>query len=121
VTPPRPNPLVHLELLTGDPAAASRFYSSLSAWKSERIETGGRSYLALRFGGEIGGGIVECAAPRPIWLPYVEVEQIAQATERARRLGAAVLLEAREGPAGWRSVVSSPDGGEVALWQPKER
>jgi hypothetical protein len=29
------------------------------------------------------------------------------------------LLEPREGPAGWRSVLASSDGGEIALWQPK--
>ncbi len=52
-------------------------------------------------------------------LPYAEVERIGDATERARRLGAAVLLEPREGPSGWRSVVSSPVAGEVALWEPK--
>ena len=31
----------------------------------------------------------------------------------------AVLLEAREGPAGWRSVVATPAGGEIAFWQRK--
>jgi hypothetical protein len=30
-----------------------------------------------------------------------------------------VLLEPREGPAGWRSVVAAPAAGEIALWQPK--
>jgi len=40
-------------------------------------------------------------------------------TERARLLGATVLLEPREGPAGWRSVVAAPAGAELALWQPK--
>jgi hypothetical protein len=30
-----------------------------------------------------------------------------------------VLLEPREGPAGWRSVVAVPAGAEVALCQPK--
>jgi hypothetical protein len=30
-----------------------------------------------------------------------------------------VLLEAREGPTGWRSVVATPAAGEIALWQPK--
>jgi hypothetical protein len=30
-----------------------------------------------------------------------------------------VLLEPREGPSGWRSVVSSADAGEVALWAPR--
>ena len=54
-----------------------------------------------------------------MWLPYVEVAEIAEATDRARRAGAAVLLAPREGPAGWRSVVTTPAGGEVALWQPK--
>ena len=41
-------------------------------------------------------------------------------TERARDLGAAVLLEPREGPAGWRSVLATREGGEIALWQPKQ-
>jgi predicted enzyme related to lactoylglutathione lyase len=49
----------------------------------------------------------------------VEVAQIAPATELARRLGASVLLEPREGPAGWRSVVATRTGGEIALWQGK--
>ena len=28
-------------------------------------------------------------------------------------------LEAREGPAGWRSVVEVREGGEIAFWQSK--
>ena len=58
-------------------------------------------------------------ARRPVWLPYVEVQEIEAMTERGRALGAAVLLEPREGPAGWRSVLATSDGGEIALWQPK--
>ena len=34
-------------------------------------------------------------------------------------LGAAVLLEPREGPAGWRSVVAIPAAGEIAFWEAK--
>ena len=34
---------------------------------------------------------------------------------------AGVVLEPREGPAGWRSVVAAPAAGEIAFWQPKER
>jgi hypothetical protein len=45
---------------------------------------------------------------RPLWLPYVEVDRVDEQTEHARELGAGVLLEPREGPAGWRSVVSAP-------------
>jgi predicted enzyme related to lactoylglutathione lyase len=52
-------------------------------------------------------------------LPYVEVDDVQHVTTAARELGAAVLLEPREGPAGWRSVVAEPAGGQVALWQSK--
>ncbi len=114
-----PRPVVHLELHTGDQAQASAFYAQLLGWRPQLIQSASDSYLALDLGDAIGGGIVECGTRRPLWLPYVEVDQIEEFTKRARQLGAAVLLEPREGPAGWRSVVSSPEGGEVAFWQPK--
>jgi uncharacterized protein len=114
-----PHRVVHLELHTGDRQRASAFYARLLKWQPDVIRAASSSYLALDMGGGVGGGIVECATRRPLWLPYVEVDQIDEAIEHARRLGAAVLLEPREGPSGWRSVVSSPEGGEVALWEPK--
>jgi predicted enzyme related to lactoylglutathione lyase len=117
--PPHPNPVVHLELHTGDLPGASAFYSRLLRWHPERVEGGSGSYLTLELGGGFGGGIVECGAQRPVWLPYVEVDRVDRFTDRACRLGAAVLLEPREGPAGWRSVVATPAGGEIAFWQPK--
>jgi len=113
-------PVVHLELHTGDLPRALGYYAELCGWSPERIRDPHGSYLALDLGRrELGGGIVECPADSPVWLPYVEVAQIDQATDRARRLGASVLLEPREGPAGWRSVVAAPAAGELAFWQPK--
>jgi predicted enzyme related to lactoylglutathione lyase len=109
--------VVHLELHTADQVRATAFYTSLVHWRPELIRAGSCSYLALDLGDSLGGGIVECDTRRPVWLPYVEVDRIDEATARARRLGAAVLLEPREGPSGWRSVVSSPTAGEVALWE----
>ena len=116
---PSRRPIVHLELHTGDLPGARAFYGELCGWRTERIDTRCGSYHALELGGSLGGGMVECEAPRPLWLPYVEVGDIAEATARAHDLGAAVLLDPREGPAGWRSVVVTPAGGEVAFWQPK--
>jgi predicted enzyme related to lactoylglutathione lyase len=52
-------------------------------------------------------------------MPYVEVDDVFALTTQARELGASVLLEPREGPAGWRSVVADRASGEIALWQPK--
>jgi predicted enzyme related to lactoylglutathione lyase len=115
------SPVVHLELHTGNLSRACAFYMQLFGWRAERIDTGARPYLALELGDGIDGGVVECETERALWLPYVQVADLVSATERARELGASVLLEPREGPAGWRSVVAAGAGAEIALWQPKGR
>ena len=116
-----PCPVVHLELHTHDLEAASTFYRELFRWRTEQVDSPWGSYHALALGGGLDGGIVSCRAGRGTWLPYVEVDDIVPATKRARRLGAVVVLEPREGPAGWRSVVTTSAAGEIALWQPKRR
>ena len=106
-----PKPVVHLELHTGDLAAACAFYGALCGWRPERVA----GYTALDVGDGIGGGVVECGTERSLWLPYVEVDDASAATARAEELGASVLLAPRAGPAGRRSVVASPAGGELAF------
>jgi len=113
------SPVVHLELRTGNLARACAFYTQVLGWRVERIELGCGSYQALELGGRIEGGVVESDTERASWLPYVEVRDVAETTDRAHMLGASVLLAKREGPAGWRSVIAAPACGEVALWQPK--
>jgi predicted enzyme related to lactoylglutathione lyase len=51
--------------------------------------------------------------------PVVHLELHTGDSSAARALGAAVLLEPREGPSGWRSVIATPAAGELALWQHK--
>ena len=115
------NSVVHLELHTGDLQSALAFYTGVLGWRPERIRAGDGSYLSLAMGDRLGGGLVECAeaAEHPLWLPYVEVPDIEVTTDRAHALGGEVLLTPREGPEGWRSVVSTPGAGEVAFWQSK--
>jgi predicted enzyme related to lactoylglutathione lyase len=113
------HPIVHLELHTSDLPQARSLYAELLHWRPERVDTDSGSYEALELGGSVGGGIVECGTTRALWLPYVEVGRVDHATARATELGATVLVEPREGPAGWRSVVSTPAGGEIAFWQQK--
>lgn len=116
---PQRHPVVHLELHTGDLAGAAGFYSQLLCWRPTTVGAGSACYTAMELGGRLGGGIVECGTERPMWLPYVQVESVEQVTACAWGMGATVLLEPREGPAGWRSVVSVPGGAELAMWQPK--
>jgi predicted enzyme related to lactoylglutathione lyase len=119
--------VVHFELHTDDQRAAASFYSRLLGWRTEPVESPVGMYLGLELHapspgsltGSITGGIVECGTERALWLPYVGVDDVTRSTAAARALGATVTLEPREGPAGWRSVVSTPSAGEVALWQGK--
>jgi uncharacterized protein len=113
------HPVVHLELQTNNLARACAFYTGMFGWSAETIHAGARSYLALDLSAAIQGGALERDCETSLWLPYVEVDDIATATEHARRLGAEILLEPREGPAGWRGVLAPPAGAQVALWQPK--
>jgi predicted enzyme related to lactoylglutathione lyase len=113
------NPVVHLELHTADLPEARATYRQLCGWRAEAVQTQSGPYMALGLGGRFGGGIVQCGVRRSTWLPYVQVSDIEAAVARASEFGAAVLLEPREGPAGWRTVVSTPAGGEIAFWQPK--
>ncbi len=113
------NPIVHLELHTDNLPRACAFYTRLFAWEAATVHIGSSSYLALELGGAIEGGVVEGDSAGASWLPYVEVSDLQALTARARGLGAAVALEPREGPAGWRSVIAAPAGAEVGLWQPK--
>ena len=119
MSPASPNSVVHLELHTRDLRGAVDFYAQLFGWRPERIHAGESSYLALGMGDRVGGGVVECPSDQPLWLPYVEVRDVSVTTDLAQGLGGEVLLGPREGPEGWRSVVSTPDAGEVAFWQAK--
>src|SRR5215211_7281777 len=76
MTPLRSNPVVHLELHTGDLPQARDLYAELCGWRPEWIETRAGSYLSLELGDGLGGGIVECGIRHPLWLPYVEVAEL---------------------------------------------
>jgi predicted enzyme related to lactoylglutathione lyase len=88
-------------------------------WSVETVEVGHCSYLSLKLGDGIDGGIVEHDGDGSLWLPYVEVTDLMGVIERARALAAEVILEPREGPTGWRSILAVPSGARIALWQSK--
>jgi predicted enzyme related to lactoylglutathione lyase len=111
--------LVHLELHTPNLARACAVYDALLGWQPQRLTASDAYYHLLDLGSSVGGGVVECGTERALWLPYVEVESAAATTAQAVDRGASVILAPREGPAGWRSVVTTPAGGEIAFWQPK--
>ena len=95
------NPVI-LKLRTANLARACAFYTELFGWKAETVLAGSASYVALHLGDRLQGGVIEHESREPAWLPYVEVEDIAEATERALLLGAEAVVgrPGRARPAG---------------------
>jgi uncharacterized protein len=116
------NSFVHVELQTNDVNRAKDFYTRLFDWKLEDIP--GMDYTMINVGEGTGGGMMKNPMPEipSHWLAYVQVDDVAASTEKARSLGATIAMEVTEIPdIGWFSVMVDPTGAALALWQPKSR
>ena len=107
---------VWFDLRTADREGAEKFYADLLGWQTARdgemspMIVGADGPWALIGGPMLPGG--------PQWLPYIRVEDVDAATARAEELGATVVHERSEGPAGSVTAIADPTGAAVALWQP---
>jgi len=115
------NPFVHVELHTGDVAKAKTFYSKLFGWKLEDMPMpGGGTYTMIQVGEGTGGGMMSAQPPGspPRWQAYVGVDDVAASTQKAKELGAKVMMGKTEvAGAGYMSVIVDPTGAAIALWQ----
>ena len=121
------NPFVHVELNTTDLDKAKKFYGQLFDWKLEDVEMGptGR-YTMIKPGNAAGpgtgGGMLKHPDPGSpsSWLAYVEVDDVAAATRKAKALGAKVMVDVKEIPeAGTMSIIVDPTGAALGLWKSK--
>lgn len=107
---------VWFDLRTADADGAESFYADLLGWRIAK-EDGAPPMIA----GADGPWALIGGAPLPggaQWLPYVRVEDVEAASARAEELGATILHERTEGPAGSVIAIADPTGAPVALWQP---
>ena len=121
-----PNPFVHIELNTPDPAMSKTFYSKLFQWELEDVPNGAvptGEYTMIKVGKGTGGGIMkQIPGGPPGWLAYVEVEDIDAATKRAKSLGGEVMKDVTEVLGmGSLSIIKDPGGAILGLWQPKSK
>ena len=117
-----PNAFVHVELNTTDVDKAKAFYGKLFEWTLEDVPMEGMAYTMIKVGKGTGGGIMKHPVPGApsAWLAYVEVDDIAAATQKARSLGATIMRDVTEVPgAGWLSILIDPTGAALGLWKPK--
>ena len=52
------------------------------------------------------------------WVPYVQVDDLDRAVDKATALGATVVAGKADGPAGTAVTIADPGGALVALWTP---
>jgi predicted enzyme related to lactoylglutathione lyase len=123
-----PGEFCWVELATLDKRAGLAFYADLFGWSAIEREMWlpGRAfaYSIVRLGDRLVGSVYELLAEQrergiaPHWLPYVAVESVDRAVQRAEDLGAACLVDPVEVlEAGRMSVLEDPTGARFAVWQ----
>ncbi|HSD88670.1 MAG TPA: VOC family protein [Kofleriaceae bacterium] len=117
------------ELVTTDPAAAVPFYANVFGWEAQPVDMGpGGTYTLLQRPGVknakgeqvAAGGVMKSppGVPYSFWLPYVQVDNTDQLSERAARLGARVTVPPTDIPnIGRFACWLDPQGASIAVIQ----
>jgi predicted enzyme related to lactoylglutathione lyase len=109
-----------VDLGTTDVTGAKGFYGGLFGWEFEERPAGdGEAYTLCRLRGRDVAGIHHHDPAEGVgWASSIAVDELEATTERARKLGAAVLAEPFEvAGAGRTAVLRDPAGAVVSLWQ----
>ena len=108
--------------MSTDVGKAQAFYGKLFDWKFEDLPMPDMTYTMIKVGEGTGGGMMKNPMPNApsMWVPYVDVPDLAAATAKAKSLGATVHKENVEvAGRGTFSIISDPAGGMIGLWQQK--
>jgi predicted enzyme related to lactoylglutathione lyase len=115
--------------MTPDPDGATAFYSKVTGWETAPWEEGqtgdAEPYMMWMNGQTAIGGIMKLpeeaqaqGAP-PHWIAYVTTPDADATTEKARELGARVLVEPKSIPSvGTFGVFQDPHGAVIAAFTP---
>ena len=119
------NPFVHVELASTDVEKAKSFYRSMFDWQLKDEDMGGgMTYTMINVGEGTGGGMMSHPVPGApsAWLAYVLVDDLKDATEKAKANGASVLRDITEVPnMGAFAIITDPTGANIGIWQPKAK
>jgi hypothetical protein len=110
-----------VDIQSADIEATIAFYGGLFGWATDDLGPDAGGYRAFTKNGKWVAGVgPQMVAGAPVaWMTYVNVDDIAIATEATRTAGGNVFLEPmRVLDAGQLAVVSDPVGGVFALWEP---
>lgn len=112
------------ELASKDPAASVKFYSAIAGFSDKAMDMGGHgTYHVLEKDGDSRAGVMGQSMPgQPhAWLAYVSVANADQTTDKAKRLGATVLVPPTDIPnVGRFSIFLDPQGAALGILQPSK-
>jgi hypothetical protein len=114
------------ELLTTDIEKAKSFYGEVIGWESRDAEMGeGNVYTLFSSGGtDRAGGMPippQAQGTPPNWMTYIGTDDVDAAVEKAKKLGATVMMEAFDVPTvGRLAIVADPTGAVFGLYKPLE-
>jgi uncharacterized protein len=113
------------EVFLDDPQRAKGFYGELFGWSSQEMPSPAGPYTMLHIGGRFVAGaskmpaeLKKTGAP-PHWLNHVSVADANHAANKAKGLGAKIVMGPIEAGPGTMAVVEDPTGGVLALWSTK--
>jgi len=110
------SPFVWFDLSTKDAAQSRSFYEELFGWNVVDVSVGDTK-VPMVGGEQPWASIVADGNVGPGWFPYVQVDNLEEATKRAEELGATALQGPAQGPAGTYTPIREPGGGVFALFQ----
>jgi uncharacterized protein len=119
------NPFCHIELNTDSTDKAKKFYAALFAWKMKDEKMGpGMVYTMIAPGTGPGGGIQKKPMPEApnAWLAYVLVDDVVKTIQKAKRLGAHIIVEYMPLPnMGSLGIFADPSGAVLGVWAPDKK
>jgi predicted enzyme related to lactoylglutathione lyase len=109
------------ELMTSDPEAAAKFYSTLFGYTVESKDMGPMgTYRILKRGDRQTAGIMKLppGVSRTAWLEYVHVADVDASVRNAKEIGATQLMPAMDIPnIGRFAVLADPTGAAIAVFK----
>ncbi|WP_051531181.1 VOC family protein [Sphingomonas sp. URHD0057] len=124
--PNPPGDYIWYELITPDPVAAKAFYDAVVGWTIEPQPSGEMDYRMIgRSDGRMAGGVMRLTGEmvshgaRPIWLGYLNVDDVDATVASIEQAGGKVLLAAFDIPnVGRIAMVADPQGAPFYVMKP---
>src|SRR3954465_4252021 len=114
------------ELITPDPVGAKAFYDAVVGWTIEPQPSGDMDYRMIgRSDGRMAGGVMRLTedmkshGARPIWLGYINVDDVDATVASIEQAGGKVLLAAFDIPdIGRIAMAADPQGAPFYVMKP---